>query len=633
MSKTFLFLKARNKKEKFIQKCLLKIKTCFVLACIVFGVGLSGAAVNAQEVTADTLAGVFIGRAGRPVVLFPHVGEVVKENSIEVSGQSDNDTTVNIYVDDVLDGTVQVKSGEGFKGTFSAHLNVPLSLGAHVIYVIARSTDKLASEKSGEVIITYNPNAILQPPAPAVVELPVEEPAVQALTTPSVRVTAPTLRTPEWNTIVKAVHPVIDGVGRNGQTVAVYIDDKLDGTIVLGTHASGAVGFAYQSRQKLASGWHEVYAYSFNADSLKSAKSGYLRFYLEVPFIAPTLRSARQIGTIVELTGVAANGSLITVFVDGTLDGKISDLKPHPSGVTSFAYTLSALPAPGMHQMSAKAYDANGKASLLSNTIALSAVTPPVAEEKAMATSEKKDESQSPAGAPLEDKSKEDTASVQTTEPVKNEKEAKKEPEESKAEEKKQPPVQEKAGAKDEKQEEVKKDVEKKDAGKIDEKNTDEAVSGEEVKKESAESALAETGKVVNWSLVVGVIILAGLIIAFLIWYILQRRDMVNDGIKRLFGDEVDEWGEDEESSFGEFAGDEEKASVQEALQSEAKPSGKEAPSKKEELREESKTSEKKDKEPAPSSPGAGKDEPQKKTEDRVKDAHDMKLPPPPPDL
>ena len=632
MSKTFLFLKARNKKEKFIQKCLFNIKTYFVLSCIVLGVGLSGAVVNAQEISPDTLAGVFIGRASKPVVISPRVGEVVKESIIEIAGEGDNDTIVNIYVDDVLDGTAPIKNGEGLKGTFLARLNVPLSLGAHVIYAIAHSTDKLASEKSEEVIITYNPNAIVQPPAPEITAPPVEpvtpgtnETASQPTQLPLVRVTAPTLRAPEWNTIVKAVRPVIDGVGRNGQTVALYIDDKLDGTLSLGAHTSGAVGFAYHARQKLSSGWHEVYAYSFNADSVKSVKSRYLRFYLELPFIAPTLLSARQTEKSAQVGGLAVNGSVITVFVDGKEDGQKANIEPHPSGVTSFVYTLSALPAPGRHTITAKAHDANGKESLLSNTIVLSALALSV-EGDETAESEKQEDDQIAKAEPAQDAQednttdvktpKEDTAPAKTGEPVKSEEEAKKALDEAKAEEEKE-------------QEDKTKQESEKD---VDEVVSDEA--SEDVKEEDGESASAETEKVVNWSLVVGVVILIGLIIAFIVWYVLQRRDRVNAGIKRLFGEEeADEWSEDEESSFGEFAGDGEKAEVREALHGKEKQNGKEEPSKKEASREESKASEKKDKESTPASASAGKDEPVKKNEDRVKDSNDMNLPPPPPDL
>lgn len=108
---------------------------------------------NISAQSTDVNAGLFSTTEAPTVnVTTPPPTSVVNTDTITVSGTTINTTSVSIYVDGVLSGTLSTLSG-----TFS--MQVPLSIGDNTISIVAYSS---YSDLTTEVvrIVTYHPDVV-----------------------------------------------------------------------------------------------------------------------------------------------------------------------------------------------------------------------------------------------------------------------------------------------------------------------------------------------------------------------------------------------------------------------------------------------------------------------------------------
>ncbi|MEA3398786.1 MAG: hypothetical protein U9R06_03535 [Patescibacteria group bacterium] len=259
-----------------------------------------------------------------------------------VQGTTQKGTEVMIYINGTYAGDAATKQGNIDVDNFTFYPSAELSAGTYKIFAIAKDPTSLR----------------LSPPS--------REHEIFIASLP-----APTLIQPDESIAISNSKQLITGLTISGTRVHVYVDGLYNGTIDNLVHESGTANFAYQPFLHLAVGHHDVWTVAEDGLSRISGKSNILHFKIERPFPAPTLLSlvkGNQGDSKIVITGVAKNDSLISVYVDKTLDGEFSVVN-HESGTANFTYALNTALAGDKHLIFATAVAGNGKTSQWSNFI------------------------------------------------------------------------------------------------------------------------------------------------------------------------------------------------------------------------------------------------------------------------
>lgn len=412
---------------------------------------------------------------GEPTLLIPDELILTKPFSY-IQGVAHNNSTIKVYIDGVRVDTFELGSHATGAVGFKQALNTPLTTGRHAIYLIAVDPSGRESLPTQTKIVT-------------IVDLP-----------------APTLLTPASDARTYKENQQITGVAVNGSLVKIYVNGKLDGELKVKDHASGVAYFVYQLKQKLNRGAEQVItATGQDINGRVSQLSGPVSFFLEYLYIPPTLVRIKGTGSQPTVGGVAHNDSLIHIYVDGTLN-TITEPANHESGTLYFEVQLTKAVSAGTHKIAALAYDDNGKPSEVSNALYY---TYEIAETG--------------TGGPVPVPGTGEDITTPTTEkpePVK--------------------PVPTVPPADDTKPDDI---TVKEDDGKI---VPDTEVPGSIEPGDGDVNKVDDTGIVIqpgtesvtNWPLVLGLAILIGLAIIFIIWYLGQKRRLLNEGIDKLFSEE-----------------------------------------------------------------------------------------------
>ncbi len=301
-------------------------------------------------------------------------------------------------------------------------------------------------------------------------------------------ISAPTLIAPE-DGVLRFDHParaVITGLAKNDLTVNLHNDDVFTDHVKVKNHSSGTANFAILPH--VAPGTHTVFATSTDATGRISAKrSNAVTLVVEYPLPTPTITSLKASADAITVAGVAKNGSTVEVWIDGVKDGE-SAPKDDPSGTVWFSYTSTSLVA-GDHKIVIAARDASGKKSMESRPRIISVGV----------------EAQSPQGE-QDTSAAEDTQKSEQSEPAD-------------AEGEKQSSSQPDTG-------EVKGETEQSPVDSDDEEDVSPSPQPQEVSVQP-----------MNWPLISGVVILAFLVIVFIVWYLRQKKELINKSIDRIFGE------------------------------------------------------------------------------------------------
>ena len=237
---------------KKVIKSLLILFTAFSICSLPCLTGIASATTLGPDTT-----------PAPPIIITPTPNQSFTTSDIDISGTSQNNTQVEIYVDDRLDGVADVLNQSSGNGTFSYQKNFSLTNGYHTIMV--RAVNKLNRNlisdfaSVGIKIVSYQ---------------------------------SPTLLEPEGD--ITTDRPIIKGVAPNSAFIEIFIDGLYYDTIQAGTHASGTAGFTYSPLSNLSFGDHMVYVIAESPDGTKrSEKSNTLEFRIvssdgTVPTPTPT---------------------------------------------------------------------------------------------------------------------------------------------------------------------------------------------------------------------------------------------------------------------------------------------------------------------------------------------------------
>ena len=254
-------------------------------------------------------------------------------NKPSISGLTNKNTDVLVYIDDVLSGLATVKIGKTPTDSFNFRVQTKLKTGKHKIILVAKNKNtKILSAPTKEYFITVK------------------------------GIARPIVYKPNSKFITGNPRQEITGWSDYGSIVYVYIDEKYDGKTKL---PAWTTNFTYKPAHNLTVGAHSVYVVAEDKNGEKSATSETNRFIIEKPFAAPTLFKMKYTKGVPLATGLVRNNSTVRVYIDKKKVAQFAVKKPSGTNVSFYYYVKQKLTA-GQHRLSVDAIDARGKVSAYS---------------------------------------------------------------------------------------------------------------------------------------------------------------------------------------------------------------------------------------------------------------------------
>ncbi len=224
--------------------------------------------------------------------------------------------TLEVYIDDQLDGKVFFTNPKGGVSDFKYQPQKKLTPGFHVVRARAISSDGRISNFSNEIIFEVRQTKqILEAP-----DLPQE---MGDFVPP---VPAPTLVKPKNGLVTQDNKLIVAGLVHNEHYVKIYLDGKLVGEFMPDPHPSGVTNFAWEYSQPLSSGLHKIWAKDVNPRGNESGRSNVLRFIVlpsEPIFVSQSLG---QIAAAAKNQKALESGEQSPPAVDG--QGQSASNKP-----------------------------------------------------------------------------------------------------------------------------------------------------------------------------------------------------------------------------------------------------------------------------------------------------------------
>ena len=453
----------------------LQYSGAFLVSVIVAGV-IASVPMSAQA------AGV----VSTPTIISVQNGQAFSTGLPMITGVTSNNTRVEVTIDGVVNGMAKVTNDPSGTGNFWYTPFLALRPGEHMLSVravgIAMNADSTSESSETLSFRIWN-------------------------------ISAPTLLAPAGTVEMQFSHPAhvsIPGLAKNDLTVNVHLDGVFVDHFKVTNNASGTANFAI--RPDVAPGRHEVHTTASDSTGRISNNSNSIFFTVDSPLPAPTILWQTGSESTISLGGVAKNGSIIEVWIDGVKDGEVASV-PHPSGTFSFAYTSSELVA-GSHPVMIVAKDYAGKRSLEKSLFASVGIS---------------DSPSGTGGSEVQEVPKETEEPVVIEEPVIIEDPA---------------PVEVEDGMDQEPEGEVEGEtITEEDpshsADAPDGASEEPAVISDEFDEGIVVGGDTDEVEVqpINWPLMLGVLILAFLVIVFIVWYFRQKQDVINKSIDRIFGE------------------------------------------------------------------------------------------------
>ncbi|MCK5211774.1 hypothetical protein KAJ89_03665 [Candidatus Parcubacteria bacterium] len=208
--------------------------------------------------TFSTPVDFLVPELSAPTLLVPNKNSVIGETKPLITGLSESDTTVHVFIDGIINGNTGIINNETGTADFVYQPFLNLSVGQHQAWAVAVSEDGRTSKLSN--VLDFN----IEAPMPA-----------------------PTLMAPVVNSSSTHEQPFIVGLTKNDSLIKVFIDGNLDGEFISGIHASGTVSFAYQPFLPLSRGQHQIYVTATDSRGKISIWSNSINYFVGEPVISP----------------------------------------------------------------------------------------------------------------------------------------------------------------------------------------------------------------------------------------------------------------------------------------------------------------------------------------------------------
>ncbi len=268
--------------------------------------------------------------AGAPVLLAPSPAARFDSPMPAISGSAPGASEVLVFIDGALNGTARVSGGR-----FSYAPFLPLGSGGHAIQL--RSRDAESGELSDPSLVTL----------------------VTIIPNP-----APTLLVPRAHEELGWDRVWAGGVARNDSLIRVLVDGAERARVKVKNHRSGTGSFGVEL-EGLGLGEHAITAVARDSRGKESFVASPVVVTIFPATPAPILfRPVVNADSGIDrpfVTGIAKNGLIVSIVVDGTVAQRIP-LGTDASGVINFAWQPPAPLRLGRHTIEAFASD-RGKLS------------------------------------------------------------------------------------------------------------------------------------------------------------------------------------------------------------------------------------------------------------------------------
>jgi hypothetical protein len=277
-----------------------------------------------RSFTVDTTA------PAAPVIIAPTQGQNTKSTLIQ--GTAESGSTVQIYLDGVLQGNTTANATSGF--TFV--LNT-LSENAHTVYAIAVDVAGNISPASATITFTFDTTA-----------------------------SKPTITSPSSGSLIQTTQPVITGTAESLSTVTIFVNSVVQGTAT----ATAGGSFSFTPSAPLGQGSKTISVrYQDTAGNLSPLSDPVVisidNLAPSKPIITSPSNNAHLSNSTPTITGTAEALSTVSVFSFAASLGTVT------VGVDgTFSFTTPIL-AQGSHTITAKATDAAGNISPASDDLTL----------------------------------------------------------------------------------------------------------------------------------------------------------------------------------------------------------------------------------------------------------------------
>ena len=194
-----------------------------------------------------------------PTLVWPAVGDSTSQELPVITGLTENNTKVEVFIDGQLNGMATVKEDEKGTASFAYVPFLPLEPGNHTVAVTAVDEDSNAiSLMSKETLF------VVEEPYPA-----------------------PTLFQPVVNNKTVSTKPFITGLAVNDSLVKIFIDGELNGQFKVENHESGVASFAYQPFLDLdPTTKHLVHTTAVSPQGKESVYSNVIGFFVKTPEVS-----------------------------------------------------------------------------------------------------------------------------------------------------------------------------------------------------------------------------------------------------------------------------------------------------------------------------------------------------------
>ncbi|WP_249039679.1 Ig-like domain-containing protein, partial [Archangium gephyra] len=268
-----------------------------------------------------------------PKVTAPAEGAFINNPKPAIHGTAEARNTVRVWLDGAMAGTTETAED----GKWMIELTTPLTSGNHQVTAIATDAVANVSPSSEPRNFTVDMDAPEMP-----------------------KVTAPA-----EGAFVNNPRPAIRGTAELGSTVTVWLDGAMAGTT---TRTDPQGNWSFTPSTALTEGRHQAQATAMDEAGNVSPQSEPSDFTVDTEAPAPPRVTAPEDGSFISnpkptLGGLAEAGSTVTVWLDGKeIPG--TDIVVDEEGNWSFVLTTAL--GPGHHEVKARATDAIGNISQLS---------------------------------------------------------------------------------------------------------------------------------------------------------------------------------------------------------------------------------------------------------------------------
>ncbi len=197
----------------------------------------------------------------QPYLLFPTAGNYQTPSSLPlITGETQNDTAIDVYIDNKLAGQAEVISGPLFTAYFTYRPTKNLRSGEHQIYVVAKDKNNPALNAMAEKTKLY----IIPFPSPTLFRIS--------------RYTND--------------QPLIQGVAKNDSLIKIYADNQLQTSFKVVNHPSGTAAFNWLAPADAAKA--KFYATATDKEGKESFDSNFIFEGQPAPKITPTAQPAGE---------------------------------------------------------------------------------------------------------------------------------------------------------------------------------------------------------------------------------------------------------------------------------------------------------------------------------------------------